>query len=74
MTAGAVRQGHGQRGTRPICVCHRSMIGSETTAPSPQPVFVATDDDAFFVRFDNSTRRLTPRQTMDYVRERWPGG
>lgn len=40
---------------------------------SSHPVFVVTDEDAFFVRYDNSTRRLTPRQTMDYVRERWPG-
>jgi hypothetical protein len=39
---------------------------------SSHPVFVATDEDAFFVRFDNSTRQLTPRETMDYVRERWP--
>jgi len=41
---------------------------------SSHPVFVATEDDAFFVRFDNSTRRLTPRQTMEYAHGRWPGG
>jgi len=41
---------------------------------SAHPVFVATDDDAFFVLYDNSTRALNPRQTTDYVRQRWPGG
>lgn len=41
---------------------------------SSHPVFVTTDDDAFFVRYDNSTRQLTPRHTLDYVREHWPGG
>jgi CheY-like chemotaxis protein len=40
---------------------------------SSHPVFVTVDDDAFFVRYDNSTRRLTPRQTMDYIRDHWPG-
>jgi CheY-like chemotaxis protein len=39
---------------------------------STHPVFAVTDDDAFFVRYDNSTRKLTPRETMDYVNERWP--
>jgi CheY-like chemotaxis protein len=36
------------------------------------PAFVATEDDSFFVRFDNTTLRLNPRQTMDYVQKRWP--
>jgi len=41
---------------------------------SSHPVFDAgQDDEAFFVRFENSTRRLTPREAVEYVRSRWPG-
>jgi CheY-like chemotaxis protein len=38
---------------------------------SSHPVFVASDDDAFFVRFENSTRRLSPKEVLAYVQERW---
>jgi DNA-binding response OmpR family regulator len=37
------------------------------------PVFMANDDDAFFVRYENSTRRLSPREAIAYVAGRWPG-
>jgi hypothetical protein len=48
------------------------VIARLDVSAGSHPVFLATDDDAFFVRFENSTRRLSPRETVLYVRERWP--
>ena len=55
-------------------VADRQSICRVDVPASSHPVFIATDDDSFFVRYDNSTRPFTPRQTIGYVRQRWPGG
>jgi hypothetical protein len=40
---------------------------------SPRPVFVRDHEDRyFFVRFNNSTRRLNAEEMLDYIEDRWP--
>lgn len=42
---------------------------------SPQPVFARfkkNDDEFFFVRLNNSTRRLSTREALEYMRQHWP--
>ena len=42
------------------------------TTRSPKPVFVKDDkSDHFYIRAGNSTRELSPKETVEYCRERW---
>ncbi len=42
-------------------------------AASPEPVYTKTSksDEAFYVRISNSTRELSPSETVKYVSEHW---
>jgi hypothetical protein len=41
-------------------------------SPSGSPVYVKMkDDDWFYVRLGNSTRRLSTREAVEYIRQRW---
>ncbi len=41
--------------------------------PSGTPVYVSMkDDDWFYVRLGNSTRRLSTREAVDYISHHWP--
>lgn len=43
--------------------------------PSGTPVYVRMkDEDWFYVRLGNSTRRLSTREAVDYIRQRWGRG
>ena len=42
--------------------------------PSGSPTYVSMkDDDWFYVRLGNSTRRLSTREAVDYISQRWGG-
>lgn len=42
--------------------------------PSGSPTYVSMkDDDWFYVRLNNSTRRLSTREAVDYIKQRWGG-
>lgn len=42
--------------------------------PSPSPVFVERRDESwFYVRLNNSTRRLNTKEALEYIRARWGG-
>jgi predicted HTH transcriptional regulator len=45
-----------------------------TIAAGPRAVFLKEgNDDAFYLRAGNSTRRLSTREAVDYCKTRWPG-
>lgn len=40
--------------------------------PAPGPVYASLDnDDQFHIRTGNSIKRLNPRETVEYVKQRW---
>jgi dnd system-associated protein 4 len=39
-------------------------------APSGDPVYV--DDETLYARFNNTTRQLNVRETIDYIKRQWP--
>jgi ATP-dependent Lon protease len=42
--------------------------------PSGSPTYVSMkDDEWFYVRLGNSTRRLSTREALDYIKQRWNG-
>ncbi|HJQ96249.1 MAG TPA: BREX system Lon protease-like protein BrxL, partial [Acidimicrobiia bacterium] len=42
--------------------------------PSKKPVYVSVkEEDWFYVRLNNSTRRLSTREAIDYIKQRWNG-
>lgn len=42
-------------------------------APAPKPAFLREDnDDVFYLRTANSTRRMTAKEVLDYAKVRWP--
>jgi len=45
-----------------------------TVAKGPRPVFLKEgNDEVFYLRAGNSTRRLSTREAVDYCKARWPG-
>lgn len=53
-----------------------SQVGSLSlwirVRPSGSPTYVSMkDDDWFYVRLGNSTRRLSTREAVDYTAQRW---
>lgn len=43
-----------------------------TIAKSPKPVYLQEgNDEVFYLRTGNSTRRLSTRETVEYARHRW---
>lgn len=43
-----------------------------TVRPSPTPVWVKVDNmEQFYVRTQNSSRALTAREAVDYIKHRW---
>ncbi|MCP4903074.1 MAG: ATP-binding protein, partial [bacterium] len=44
-------------------------------SPAPRPTFVPEkDNEVFYLRTSNSTRKLTAKELLDYAKGRWPNG
>ena len=50
-----------------------SLVCVITTRPSPSPVYLADskDEGEFYVRVASTTRSLTHREMLEYVKRQW---